>query len=75
MNANLEHHEITEQIIGAAYEVYRVLGYGILEKVYQKAMQVELIQRGLNAELEYRTKVYYKEVCGGDYEADIYNGA
>jgi len=48
----LEHSEITEQIIGAAYEVYRVLGYGFLEKVYQRAMQVELKLRGLKAELE-----------------------
>jgi len=38
----LEHEEITEKIIGAAFEVHKVLGYGFLEKVYQKAMQVEL---------------------------------
>jgi hypothetical protein len=30
----LEHEEITREIIGAAYEVHRVLGYGFLEKVY-----------------------------------------
>jgi GxxExxY protein len=36
----LEHEEVTGQIIGAAFEVYRVLGYGFLEKVYQEAMQV-----------------------------------
>ena len=29
----LEHGEITEQIIGAAFEVYSILGYGFLEKV------------------------------------------
>jgi hypothetical protein len=28
----LEHKELTEQIIGAAFEVYRVLGYGFLER-------------------------------------------
>ncbi len=37
----LEHSEITEQIVGAAFEVHSVLGYGFLEKVYQRAMQVE----------------------------------
>jgi len=41
----LLHKDITEQIIGAAFEVYRVLGYGFLEKVYQRAMQVELRSR------------------------------
>jgi GxxExxY protein len=35
------HKDITEQVIGAAFEVYRELGYGFLEKVYQRAMQVE----------------------------------
>jgi GxxExxY protein len=35
----LEHGEITEQIIGAAFEVYSILGYGFLEKVYQRAMR------------------------------------
>ena len=29
----LEHGEITEQIIGAAFEVYSILGYGFLENV------------------------------------------
>jgi PD-(D/E)XK nuclease superfamily len=33
---------ITEQLVGAAFEVHNVLGYGFLERVYQRAMQVEL---------------------------------
>jgi hypothetical protein len=32
---------ITEQLIGAAFEVHNVLGYGFLERVYQRAMQVD----------------------------------
>jgi hypothetical protein len=35
---NLEHREITGQIIGAAFEVYNHLGYGFLEKVYKNGM-------------------------------------
>ena len=35
----LEHEDITEAIIGSAYEVHNILGYGFLEKVYQKALQ------------------------------------
>ena len=56
----LEHKDITEQIIGAAYEVDRELGYGFLEKVYQRAMKVELELRGLKAEIENEIKVKYK---------------
>jgi len=32
----LLHKEVTEQIIGACFEVYKELGYGFLEKVYQR---------------------------------------
>ncbi|HKB35681.1 MAG TPA: GxxExxY protein [Gemmataceae bacterium] len=68
----LLHKEITEQIIGAAFEVYRVLGYGFLEKVYQRAMQVELRLRGRKADLESKIKVHYKDAIVGDYQADIF---
>ena len=68
----LEHEEITREVIGAAFEVHRVLGYGFLEKVYQKAMQVELIKRGLKAELERKITVDYKGVVVGEYQADMF---
>ncbi len=45
----LEKQEITAKIIGAAFEVYKELGYGFLEKVYQKAMQIELQRAGLKS--------------------------
>jgi len=68
----LQHQDITEQVIGAAFEVYRVLGYGFLEKVYQRAMQVELISSGLTAELEHKIKVTYKGALVGEYGADLF---
>ena len=69
---NLEAEDITGKIIGAAFEVYRVLGYGFLEKVYQKALQAELQRTGLKAELEHRIQVRYKEAIVGDYVADLF---
>lgn len=65
------HGEITQAIIGAAFEVHKHLGYGYLEKVYQRAMQVELRPRGLTAALEEPIKVHYKGVVVGDYAADL----
>ena len=67
----LAHKDITEQIIGAAFEVFRELGYGFLEKVYQRAMKVELELRGLRAEMETDIQVRYKGQTVGDYRADI----
>jgi GxxExxY protein len=62
---------VTHDIIGAAFEVHRELGYGFLEKVYLRAMQTELKLRGQNAELEHRISVQYKGVGVGDYAADL----
>ena len=62
---------ITEQIIGAAFEVHNVLGFGFLEKVYQRAMQVELQARGMQIELESKIQVQFKGVIVGDYAADL----
>ena len=63
---------ITEQLIGAAYEVHNVLGYGFLERVYQRAMQVELQLRGIKVQLEHPIKVQFKAVIVGDYFSDLF---
>ena len=68
----LECEAITEKIIGAAFEVHRQLGYGFLEKVYQRALQTELERSGLKAELERPIKVHYKGAVVGDYKADVF---
>lgn len=62
---------LTQQLIGAAFEVHNVLGYGFLERVYQKALQVELQNRGLKSELEPKLKIQFKGVLVGDYAADL----
>jgi GxxExxY protein len=72
MGTELEHAEITEKIIGAAFEVYNVLGYGFLESVYQKAMQVELQRVGLKCEIECPIKVKYRNVIVGEFRADLF---
>lgn len=64
--------DITREIIGSAFEVYNHLGYGFLEKVYQKAMQVELLKRKQSVELESEVNVKYKDVLVGEYYADIF---
>ena len=67
----LLHREVTEAIIGAAFDVHSELGYGFLERVYQRALQVELSRRGFSAEIERRIQVKYKGVIVGDYDADL----
>lgn len=64
--------DLTYEIIGAAIEVYKVLGYGFLEKVYKNALIIELKRRGINVKNEFLMKVYYKNEEVGDYSADIF---
>lgn len=68
---DFQHGEITEKIIGAAFEVHSVLGYGFLEKVYENALLVELCKRGVKAEAQNTIRVKYKDVIVGDYVADL----
>ena len=68
----LEHKDITEAVIGAAFEVYNVLGHGFLERVYQRAMQIELQRRGFTAEIEAEIRVMYKGTEVGFYKADLW---
>ncbi len=67
----LKHEAITEAVIGSAFEVYNVLGYGFLEKVYQRALQSELLKRGYSAILELPIQVKFKNIVVGNYAADI----
>ena len=65
------HQNLTNKIIKAYYKVYNTLGYGFLEKVYQKAMLIELRNMGLTCLEEMPVKVYYDGSNVGDYRADI----
>ena len=63
--------EVTQAIIGAAFEVHNHLGYGFLHRVYQRALQVELTRRDLGTDWKKRINVHYKDVVIGDYDADL----
>jgi GxxExxY protein len=62
---------VTQHLIGAAFEVHNVLGHGFLERVYQRAIQVELEERGVKVELEPKIKIQFKGIIVGDYAADL----
>ena len=64
-------NEITYIINGAVFEVNKVLGAGFLEKVYEKALLIELRKRSLKAESQVPIQIKYKGSIVGDYFADI----
>jgi GxxExxY protein len=70
-NSNYLHSEITDKIIKAFYNVYNQLGFGFLEKVYERSMLIELINFGLLVEPQKPIKVYYTGIEVGDYYKDL----
>ena len=63
--------ELTETIIGCAYDVANGLGNGFLEKVHENALAHELRKRGLAVEQQWPVPVYYDQVVVGEYIADL----
>ncbi|WP_241676599.1 GxxExxY protein [Flavobacterium pectinovorum] len=68
---DLLHKEISKPILEIFYDVYYQLGYGFLEKVYQNAMYLELIEQGYKVEAQKQIKVYYKNKLVGEFYADL----
>jgi GxxExxY protein len=71
MDADALGLDITEIIIGAAFEVENVLGAGFLERVYERALIRELALRGVSAKAQASFHVSYKGRCVGEYAADL----
>lgn len=64
--------EESAKIIGAIFEVHKRLGVGLLEKVYQEALAIELCHRGIPFVRERRYDVYYREqMLDAQYIADF----
>lgn len=53
------------------FAVYKELGHGFLEKVYENALCIELKQQGLHVETQNNIKVLYKGNQVGEYIADL----
>lgn len=58
----MEINEITKNIIGAAIEVHRTLGPGLLESTYEACLFYELEQMGLYVERQVELPIKYKNV-------------
>jgi len=67
----LQEEQISYAIQGCVFEVYRQLGCGFLEKVYEKSLLAELELQGLQAQVQVAVTVQYKNVVVGEYFADI----
>ena len=65
-------NEISYQIRGAVFDVYNELGPGLMENVYEKALIIELLNRGLHIENQVPIEVLYKGFdLGLQYRLDL----
>ena len=72
IDKDLIYEEETYAIRGAIYEVYKTLGNGFLEGVYQEALELELAARGIPFEAQPEITIAYKgTVLRQKYRADI----
>ena len=72
MDEEVIHVDVSSRVIGAAIEVHRELGPGLLESAYEECLCYELSQAGLAFERQLTLPVQYKRIrldCG--YRADL----
>jgi GxxExxY protein len=68
-----ERDPVTQEVIGAAIEVHRIMGPGLLESVYQRCLERELKLRGVSVIPQARLPLFYKgEALGDDMIMDFY---
>lgn len=68
----MNENDISKKVIGAAIDVHRALGPGLLESAYQRCLMHKIIQSGMFAEKEKPMPLIFEEVkldCG--YRIDI----
>lgn len=65
--------ELTYNVIGAAIEIHKSLGPGLLESIYHSCMKYELNLRGINFKSEMNIPIIYKEVnLNSDLRFDLF---
>jgi GxxExxY protein len=67
----VEHSDLTQSIIGCAYQVFNTLGAGFAETVYHQSLLIELREAGLIAESQVPLDVHYHGQLVGSFYADI----
>jgi len=71
----LQYADTVYKIIGAAMTVHEELSWGLLEAVYQEALHLELLDRGIDNQCEKEIEVYYKQrLLDKKYRMDIVVG-
>ena len=69
--SELKYKDVTEKIIGSSMKVHAALGNGFQEVIYQRALEIELQESGLQFAREFNMPVFYKERMIGERRVDF----
>lgn len=58
----IDYNELSSSIIGASIEVHKILGPGLLEKIYERALAHELTLRGYKVQSQVQVPIIYKGI-------------
>jgi GxxExxY protein len=67
-----KYKEITEKVIGAAMRVHAALGNGFQEVIYQRALEIEMTESGLQFVREFNMPIFYKGRNIGERRVDFF---
>ncbi|HEY5403475.1 MAG TPA: GxxExxY protein [Pyrinomonadaceae bacterium] len=68
----MEINDLTHTVIGCAYKVHNVLGFGLLEQCYENALRIELEKLGIRALQQHELNVWYEDQIVGEYKPDLW---
>ena len=63
--------KLTEKIIGCAIEVHRQLSPGLLESIYESALNIELEAAGMTARRQVAVPIHYRGKLIGEHRVDL----
>ena len=69
--SDMPENAVTERIIKCAIAVHRELGPGLLENVYEEAMDIECNAEGLFVSRQFKVPVVYRGQTIGEYKPDM----
>ncbi len=68
----MKYQELTYKIIGCAMEVHKHLGNGFQEVIYQRAMEIEMRNQGIEFAREFEMPITYKGINIGKRRVDFF---
>ncbi|MFP4365091.1 MAG: GxxExxY protein [Spirochaetia bacterium] len=67
----LMYHDLSYQVLGAAFTVHKSVGSGLLENIYQRAYEIELKYLGIPHVIHKRHEVTHSDESCGEYYSDL----